>query len=178
MNFSLDLSLPLLERTPRVVRSLLAGLAPDWTLSNYGPDTWSPHEVVGHLIHGEKTDWMPRARLILEKGESQPFEPFDRSGHARLCREKTLAELLDLFETLRAENLKALRAMSLTSDDLARKGLHPALGTVTLGELIATWVAHDLNHIAQVCKAMACQHKMAVGPWVQYLSILAPPAPR
>jgi hypothetical protein len=178
MEFKLDGTGQILARTPQVLRTLVEGLPDGLVRADYGPETWSPHQVVGHLIHGEKTDWMPRARLILEAGETVAFEPFDRDGHIALCREKTTAELLDLFETLRMANLADLRSMPLKQADLTRRGLHPALGSVTLSQLLATWVVHDLNHIAQICKGIAYQHRTEVGPWEGYLSILAPPSPR
>ena len=178
MQFSIDGNAKILARTPRILRTMLAGLPADLVKANYGEGTWSPHEVLGHLIHGEKTDWMPRVRLIMEQGDAIAFEPFDRNGHVALCREKTSAELLDLFESLRDQNLAQLRSLSLTQADMARLGRHPALGSVTLSQLLATWIAHDLNHIAQICKALAFQHKEDVGPWEAYLSILAPPSPR
>jgi hypothetical protein len=178
MEFTLDGTGIILSRTPRVLRELLDGLPQGLLKANYGPATWSPHEVLGHLIHGEKTDWMPRIRLILETGEAVAFEPFDRNGHASLCREKTTAELLEDFESLRNANLAELRTMSLKPADFARYGRHPALGRVTLSQLLATWVVHDLNHIAQVCKGLSFQHQKEVGPWEAYLSILAPPSPR
>jgi hypothetical protein len=178
MDFDLDGTGQILARTPDVLRTLLAGLPDALAHANYGAGTWSPHEVVGHLIHGEKTDWIPRARMILEAGETATFEPFDRNGHSALCRAHTTGELLDMFEALRKENLVELRSMSLTPADLARRGRHPALGPVTLAQLLAAWVVHDLNHIAQVSKGLAFQHRREVGPWEAYLSILAPPAPR
>lgn len=178
MEFDLETTGEILSRTPGVLHALLAGLPDAMTHANYGPGIWSPHEVVGHLIHGEKTDWMPRARLILEQGDAVPFEPFDRQGHQSLCREKTLGQLLEQLAALRQANLAELRAMPLTRENLSRRGRHPALGAVTLAELLATWVVHDLNHIAQICKALAYQHRREVGPWEAYLSILAPPAPR
>jgi hypothetical protein len=178
MEFNLERDIEVLSRTPTVVRSLLEGLPPAWTHADYGPGTWSPHQVVGHLIWGEQTDWLPRARIILKHGESKAFEPFDRNGHAALCTDKSLTELLDLFESLRTQNVAALRELPLTPANLAKRGRHPALGVVTLAQLLATWVVHDLNHIAQICKAMAYQHKAETGPWERYLSILAPPAPR
>lgn len=154
MEFSLDGTGTLLAATPRVLRALLGEL-PQWFVqTNYGPETWTPHEVIGHLIHGEKTDWMPRARLIMQAGDAVAFEPFDRNGHVALCLEKTTGELLDLFESLRIANLAELRSMSLKPADLAKSGRHPALGPVTLSQLLATWVVHDLNHIAQVCKGL------------------------
>ena len=178
MEFNLDGTGQILARTPQVLRTLLQGLPTALVHANYGAETWSPHEVVGHLIHGEKTDWIPRVRLIMNQGDAVPFEPFDRNGHTALCREKTIDELLDLFEALRKANLAELRAMCLGPTDVARRGRHPALGAVTLAQLLATWVVHDLNHIAQICKGLAFQHHSEVGPWEAYLSILAPPSPR
>jgi hypothetical protein len=178
MEFKINESGQILARTPRVLRTLLDGLADEFAYANYGAGTWSPHEVVGHLIHGEKTDWMPRARLILERGDAEIFQPFDREGHRPMCAEKTLTELLDLFGTLREANLVELRLMPLTPENLSRRGRHPAFGPVTLGQLLATWVVHDLNHISQISKALAFQHYREVGPWEAYLSILAPPSPR
>ncbi len=178
MEFNLERDVSILARTPRVLLTLLAGLPEELSHRDYGPGTWSPHEIVGHLIHGERTDWVPRARLILRHGASVAFEPFDRQGHVALCREKSLAELLELFDSLRRANLGELRSFSLTPQDLARGGTHPALGSVTLAQLLCTWVVHDLNHVAQICKALAFQHKNEVGPWEAYLSVLAPPNPR
>ena len=168
----------ILTRTPEVLRALLTDLDPALAERNYGPDTWSAKEIVAHLIHAERTDWIPRARHIFEHGDTTPFPPFDRDGHAPLVRAPTLAELLDLFARERAAGLRDLEAMNLTAADLARPGRHPALGSVTLGNLLATWAVHDLNHIAQISKAIAYQFKPAVGPWEQYLSVLAPPNPR
>jgi hypothetical protein len=178
MDFCIKSDGEFLSRTPHVLRSLLHDLPDEWAYSNYGPGTWSPHEIVGHLVYGEQTDWIPRTRIILQHGPAVTFEPFDREGHAPLCRKQRLPELLDLFASLREQNVAALRSFALTPQDMARRGSHPSLGSVTLGEMLATWVAHDLNHIAQVCKALAYQHKSEVGPWEQYMSILAPPAPR
>jgi hypothetical protein len=178
MECNLDWIQTILARTPVVLRTLLGGLPDELVRSNYGPETWSPHDIVGHLIHGEKTDWMPRVRHILQTGDAIPFEPFDRNGHVTLCREKAPRELLDLFESLRTANLAELRSKSLQPLDLIRRGRHPALGPVTLSELLATWAVHDLNHISQACKAIAFQQCKAVGPWKAYLSILAPPSAR
>lgn len=177
MEFGLDTALTVLSRTPRVVRALLEGLPDAWTTPAYGPGTWSAKEIVAHLIFGERTDWIPRARVILQHGPARPFDPFDRAGHWDILA-KPLAELLTLFETERAASLSALRSLNLAEADLDRAGLHPALGPATLSNLLAAWVVHDLNHIAQICKAMAHQYKDAVGPWQAYLSILAPPNPR
>lgn len=178
MEFTLDRTLEILERTPRVLRALLSGLSEDWTHTPYGPDTWSAREVVAHLIHGEVTDWIPRARIILEEGEARHFDPFDRAGHAEPSRGQSLAQLLDEFEDLRKRNLAMLQSWQLTEAHLDKRGRHPALGPATLRQLLATWAVHDLNHMAQCCKAMAHQYKGEVGPWEAYLSILSPPAPR
>ncbi len=178
MDFDLESSVAILKRTPRVVSMLLTGLGEEWTKANYGPNTWSPCEIVGHLIWGDRTDWIPRARHILQYGREQPFEPFDRAGHDALCQEYDLAELLDIFATERDESLRVLKSLQLTPEQFAMEGEHPALGVATLSQLLATWTVHDLNHIAQICKAMAFQYKPAVGPWEEYLSILAPPNPR
>lgn len=169
---------PIIARTPAVVRSLLDGMDAEWVRAPYGPGTWSAHEVVAHLIFGERTDWIPRARHILAFGSTRPFDPFDRAGHSALARDHTTPQLLDIFERERLASLAALDEMGLTDSDMARPGRHPALGDVTLGHLLTTWAVHDLNHIAQVCKAMAYQAKASVGPWETYLSILAPPSPR
>lgn len=163
----------MLDRTPTVLRATLAGLGEHWTHRNYGETTFSPFDVVGHLIHGEKTDWMPRLRIILEHGEDVPFEPFDRFAQSEASRGKTLADLLSEFERLRAENLATLRGLELTPRQLAQRGKHPALGSVTAQELIATWVVHDLNHLKQIAKAMAWQYRDDVGPWRAYLPILS-----
>lgn len=178
MRIELDQVIDVLSRTPAVLRAMLSGLPAGWTEQPYGPNTWSAKEVVAHLVFGERTDWIPRLQVILAHGEARPFEPFDRAGHAELLASRTLTQLLDLFERERAEGLSALRGLKLGPADFERRGTHPAFGAVTLGNLLATWVVHDLNHIAQVCKAMAFQYKDAVGPWEQYLSILSPPNPR
>lgn len=175
MDFDLEEGTAVLERTPAVLRALLADLPDGWTHRNEGPDTWSPFDVVGHLIDGEETDWLVRVRLILAHGEGRPFEPFDMRRHLGLNGERKLGELLDRFATLRAGNLDALRALSLTRDDLRRTGVHPEFGPVTLEQLLATWVAHDLGHLAQVARVMARQYTEAVGPWKAYLSVLGRP---
>ncbi len=162
-----------LERTPGALRGLLGGLGDAWTLPNEGPDTFSAHDVVGHLIHGEKTDWIPRLRLILEHGPSKPFEPFDRFGFRAYATGVPIDPLLDDFARLRAENVGILRGLRLTPEQLALRGRHPALGAVTLGQLIATWVVHDLNHLAQAVRVMAKQYRAEVGPWTEFLAILS-----
>lgn len=170
--FQLEHAVEVLLRTPGVLRTLLAGLPEEWVQNRYGENTFSPFDVVGHLIHGERTDWIPRARIILEHGESRLFEPFDRYAMYEESRGKSIGELLDTFAALRRENLAALAALHLSEAQLDQRGTHPALGPVTLRELLATWVAHDLNHVAQICKAMTFQYREAVGPWRDYLSLL------
>ena len=172
MEFELTTALAVLERTPATFRSLLGGLPEAWTAPNEGPDTFSAFDNVGHLIHGERTDWIPRARIILEQGASRRFEPYDRFAQYRESEGKSLARLLDEFAQLRAENLVTLRGWRLTDRELALEGEHPALGPVTLRQLLATWVAHDLGHLAQTSRVMAKQYREAVGPWRAYLPIL------
>jgi hypothetical protein len=159
----------LLTRTPAVLNALLRDLPETWTLRNEGENTWSAFDVVGHLIHGERTDWMPRARMVLQFGESQTFEPFDRWGQKR---DKSLEQLLDEFACLRSDNLSELRALNLRQKDLELRGRHPALGVVTLSELLATWAIHDLTHLHQISRVMAHQYRDAVGPWSGYLGVL------
>lgn len=170
--FDLDDALAVLERTPASLSALLAGLPETWVKATEGEGTWSPYDVVGHLIHGERTDWIPRARHILA-GEGRAFEPFDRTAQFTESRDKSLGELLETFAELRRENVAALARMRLTEEDFARKGLHPELGEVTLGQLLATWVVHDLDHLAQVARTMAKVYGEDVGPWSAYLSILS-----
>lgn len=172
MTFDLPRTLEVLSRTPGVVESLLDGLSDGWLDANEGPDTFSPREVVGHLIHGEETDWVPRIRLILERGEDQPFTPFDRFGFREKIRGRSMDDLLSEFRNLRDENLDYVRNLSLTTSDFDRKGRHPALGTVTLGQLFATWMVHDLGHIRQIVRVLAHQYDETVGPWKEYLTIL------
>ncbi len=175
MTYDLDHALEILQRTPRVLRTWLEGLSREWTHTDYGEGTFTPFDVIGHLIHGERTDWIARARIILEHGPARPFDAYDRYAQFEESRGKTLSQLLDEFEQLRAENIAALRAMAPTSEQLAARGMHPRLGSVTLENLLATWVAHDLNHIAQIAKCMATLYDAAVGPWRQYLTILRTP---
>lgn len=163
----------LLERTPSILRAWLDGDDDAWTRTAYGPGTWSPFEVVGHLIHGERTDWIPRMRHIMQHGEEPPFAPFDRSGHEAWCRGRTMRELLATFDELRVRNLAELRGAALDAAALARRGTHPALGTVTLAQLIATWAAHDTHHLAQIAKSIAYRYRDDVGPWRAYIGILA-----
>ncbi len=162
----------ILERTPAALDALLRGLPDAWIAAHEGGDTWNPYDVMGHLIHGERTDWLPRARLILEHGEARPFDPFDRLAQFDDSRGKTLDQLLDEFAEARRSSIRILRTLPLTDADLARRGLHPLLGAVTLRQLLATWVAHDLDHIAQIVRVMARQYTDEVGPWRQYLRII------
>lgn len=168
----LDECLAILTRTPATLDALLRGLPEGWTTATEGPGTWSPYVVVGHLIHGERADWMPRLRIILEHGTGRAFEPFDRESQFRESAGKSLAELLDEFAALRRENLERLRGLDLGAEQLELQGMHPDLGTVTVRQLLATWTAHDLGHILQVSRTMARRHREEVGPWAQYLSAL------
>lgn len=172
MEFRLDEAIEILERTPGAIRELLDGLSESWQRTDEGPDTWSPFDNVGHLIHGEETDWIPRARIILEHGSDEPFEPFDRFAQFERFRDWRPGELLDRFAELRASNLETLRAWELGPEQLELRGRHPELGTVTLGQLLATWAAHDLGHVAQIARVMAKRYRDDVGPWVAYLPIL------
>jgi len=172
VNFDLAEALQVLERTPSVLHWQLADLSEAWTRHNEGPDTWSPFDVVGHLIDGEERDWMVRARIILDQDPDRQFEPFDRFRHLRVNRGKTLDELLERFAHLRERNLKELKALRLTRDQLQLTGQHPELGAVTLEQLLATWVAHDLGHLAQIARVMARRYRDAVGPWEAYLPVL------
>jgi hypothetical protein len=169
--FDLREAVAILERTPVVVSTLLGGLPEALVRATEGPGTWSPFDVVGHLIHGEKTDWIPRARHILAE-LSEPFEPFDREAQFAASAGRSLAELLDEFAALRRQSLETLAELGLGDGDLARVGLHPALGVVTLGQLLATWVVHDLDHIGQIARTIAKYYSANVGPWSAYLSIL------
>jgi hypothetical protein len=172
MEHNLQHTTALLIRTPAALNALLRDLPEAWTHRNEGENTWSPFDIVGHLIHGERTDWMPRAKTILEFGETRAFEPFNREGFAGESENKSLNQLLDEFARLRSESLDELRALDLQPKDLERRGRHPALGVVTLSELLATWAAHDLTHLHQISRVMAHQCREAVGPWSAYLGVL------
>jgi hypothetical protein len=172
MKFELEHAIPILRRTPATLKSLLLHLPEPWILQNEGPETWSPNDVLGHLIHGEHTDWIPRAKVILEHGEAQAFEPFDRFAMFDESKGKSLADLLDIFAQLRARNLDELEGMNLRPDLLEKRGMHPELGAVTMRQLLSTWVVHDLGHIQQVVRVMAKQYRDEVGPWRAYLSVL------
>jgi hypothetical protein len=170
--FDRDEALAILARTPASLDALLRGLPAAWIAAHEGGETWSPFDVVGHLIHGERTDWMPRARMILADGETRAFEPFDRFAQFAESSGRTLASLLDEFAALRAENLRELAALRLTDADLDRRGRHPELGVVTLRQLLATWVAHDLDHIMQIARVLGRQYAEEVGPWRAYLRVI------
>ena len=172
MTHQLQDTIALLERTPATLDALLRDMPETWTHSNEGEKTWSPFEVVGHLIHGERADWVPRVKTILEFGDTKAFVPFDRWGHEREVQGKSLAQLLDEFARVRNENLEKLRALNLKPEDLKRRGKHPSLGAVTLSNLLATWATHDLTHLHQISRTMAYQYREAVGPWSRYLGVL------
>lgn len=172
MKYSLAKSYEILDRTPAVLQVLLGNLHDDWVMNNEGPDTFSPYDVIGHLIHGERTDWAVRAKIIFEFGLSKPFTPWDRFAQYEVSKGKTLPQLLDEFEEVRKENLQWLKSMNLSESDLEKKGMHPVLGEVTLRNLLTTWVVHDLTHIAQITRVMAKQYKEEMGPWPEFFRIL------
>jgi hypothetical protein len=172
MTFHFDKSISILEKTPSVLKSLLSGLQEDWTHHNEGPDTWSPFDVVGHLVHGERTDWIPRTFIIMNDSDQKTFHPYDRFTQFEENKGKTLEELLMEFEVLRKQNLEQLKGFGLTESDYTREGIHPSLGPVTLANLLSAWVVHDLGHIAQISRVMAKQYIDEVGPWTRYLTIL------
>lgn len=171
-DFDVAEAMEILRRTPSVLDEWLRGLSEGWVMEDEGPETFSPYDVVGHLVHGEKADWIGRARIILEEGEWRTFDPFDRFAMYEESKGKTLPNLLDEFAALRAENLVALEGMELTDEALDRTGTHPELGTVTLSQLLATWTVHDLSHIAQIARVMAKQYKAETGPWREYIPLL------
>ncbi len=172
MDFELASAIAILQRTPATLNSLLRDLPEPWLVQNEGPETWSPYDVIGHLIHGEETDWMARAKIILEHGETRAFEAFDRVAMFEESKGKSIVELLDIFAQLRAENVSELQSLNLTPDLLDKRGRHPELGVVTLRQLLSTWVVHDLDHLRQIVRVMSKQYREAVGPWKAYLSIL------
>lgn len=171
MQFELEKALEILERTPHVLRQLLHGLSEEWYHATEGPDTFSPYDVLGHLVHGEKTDWMPRLNKVLAQS-TEPFEPYDRFAQYEESHGKTLDDLLEEFTTLRTANVTRLRSLNIRPEHHGLQGVHPAFGPVTLSMLLATWTAHDLGHIAQVARVMAKQYKDEVGPWLAYLPVL------
>jgi hypothetical protein len=168
----LSQAVSVLERTPSALSALLGGLRESWVTANEGADTFSPRDVLGHLIHGEETDWIPRVEIILSEGENRAFTPFDRFGFRAWLEGTTTAELLQRFAELRRENLARLAGFGLQRADLARRGMHPGLGPVTLGQLLASWVVHDLGHLTQIARVMAKQYAEAVGPWTAYMAVL------
>jgi len=172
MEYKLEETVALLARTPAVLDALLRGQPEIWTSGKEGTGSWSPFDVVAHLIHAERGNWIPRARVILDFGETKAFEPFDREGNFRESQGKTMEQLLDEFAQVRAESLHALSAMNVLPLDLEKKGRHPALGAVTLSQLLATWAAHDLTHLHQISRVMAHQYREAVGPWAPFLGVM------
>lgn len=171
--FNLSEAIEVIRNTPAVLRAILSGLSDPWIRNNYGPETFSPFDVLGHLIHGERTDWIPRLQLILAHGEIRAFEPFDRYAMYEIDRGKTIGELIDTFTGLRNANVATLESMKVSPTHLDKRGMHPELGSVTTQELIATWAVHDLNHIHQITKCLAHQYRENVGPWRRYISFLA-----
>jgi hypothetical protein len=174
VDFDLKVGRPILARTPDVLNQLLRDLPPAWVTGNEGAATWSPYDVVGHLIHGERTNWMPRVEHLLTHGNAVPFPPFDRFAQFEESKSRTLSQLLDTFSDLRADSLRRLDAVALVPADLDRTGRHPEFGTVTLGQQLATWVVHDLDHLVQIARCMGRQYTDAVGPWRKYLRIVRP----
>jgi hypothetical protein len=172
MPHNLSDTISLLTRTPASLDALLRGLPEAWTSCNEGPNTWNAFEIVAHLIYGEQADWITRAKFLLQFGETRPFEPFDRHGHVRVSQGKSLPQLLDEFARARSESLDQLRALNLQTEDLERRGRHPAFGPVTLSQHLATWAAHDLTHLHQISRVMAHQYREAVGAWRAYLGVL------
>jgi uncharacterized damage-inducible protein DinB len=172
MKFDLNKSVEILEKTPSVIEVILKGISEDWTMNNEGKDTWSPYDVVGHLVNAEKTNWIPRMEVILANNNDKKFPSFDRFAQFKDSKGKSLKALIEEFKTLRKKNIVKLRLKQLDSTDLLKKGIHPEFGKVTLKQLLSTWVVHDLAHTAQITRVMAKQYKAEVGPWVEYLSIL------
>jgi len=174
MEYQFDTAIPVLERTPRVLSAMLSGLPEPWLTAAEGPGKWTPREVLSHLIHGERTDWIPRVEHLLAHGDQVAFPPFDQDASVHAGDGQTIPALLDTFASLRRESLQRLKQLGLGPNDLSRTGRHPEFGIVTLSQHLSTWVAHDLGHIAQVVRAMSRQYRSAVGPWIAYLSLLRP----
>ena len=172
MVYNLQRSTEVLERTPQVLRAMLEGLPGEWIMNNEGGETWSPYDIVGHLIHGELTDWIPRMEVFLSESGDKTFVPFDRFAQFQRGKEIPISQLLQEFRELREKNLEILRSKNLSLEDLGKKANHPSLGEVTLSQLLAAWTVHDLNHIAQISRVMAKQYINEVGPWVEYLGVL------
>jgi uncharacterized damage-inducible protein DinB len=175
MDYQYDQAVEILRRTPATLTALLRGLPEAWTKSTAGPDTWSAYDVVGHLLHGEETDWIGRTRVILDYGEERPFDAFNRTAMFEKYQGYSLDQVLEAFEQARERNLATLSELRITPEKLTLKGTHPALGSVTLSQLLATWVVHDLNHVGQIVEVMSRQYAEAVGPWSAYLAILTRP---
>lgn len=174
MKYDIKKSIEILERTPFVIESMLKGISKEWSVPNEGPDTWSPYDVVGHLIHGETTDWITRMEIILSEKGNKKFRPFDRFAQFKESKGKNLQQLINEFKKLRKKNIAILKKKKLKAPDLKKTGIHPAFGTVTLEQLLSTWTVHDLGHIAQIARVMAKQYTEKVGPWKEYLPVLAP----
>ena len=172
MHFDLDKTIKILERTPAVFKALFYELDANWATINEGPRTWSAYDILGHLIHGEQTDWIPRAEIILCDGYNKTFEPFDRFAQEKLSQGKTMEDLLEEFASLRESSLNQLKSWKLSEEDLDKKGVHPDLGEVSLKQLLATWTVHDLAHINQMSRAMVKHYANDVGPWKNYIKIL------
>jgi len=172
MPFNLENSIQILERTPEVLEALLSGLSDDWTKVNEGGESWSPNDIVGHLLHGERTDWIARMEIILSEGPERRFTPFDRFAQFDESKGKSLEELLDEFKVQRKKSITILRSKNLDEILLNREGIHPKFGEVTLRQLLSTWVAHDLAHLAQIARVMAKQYKTDIGPWIEYMPIM------
>ena len=172
MNFTLAKSIEILERTPNVLIAMLQNISADWTSNNEGKETWTVYDIVGHLIQGEKTDWIPRMEIILSDKPDKTFEPFDRFAQFEESKGKSLTQLLDEFKRLRKKNIEHLHSKKVINKNFEEKGIHPAFGEITLSQLLSTWTVHDLNHIAQISRVMAKQYKAEVGPWIEYLKIL------
>jgi hypothetical protein len=172
IEFNKNEAIQILSRTPLVLKELLSGLPRSWIHANEGGESWSPYDIVGHLIHGEKTDWIPRMNIILDQGVNKTFQPFDRFAQFRNSGDRSLEDLLNEFTELRLANTDILRNTELGWDDLRKEGIHPAFGKVSLKELLASWVVHDLNHIGQLCRVLAFQYKREIGPWTEYMGIL------
>lgn len=171
MEFNLNKTIEVLERTPQILDELLSGLSDDWTINNEGDDTWSPYDIIGHLIHGEQTDWMNRVDVILNN-DNKNFIPFDRFAQFKHSKGKNLQQLLSEFKELRKNNLQKLKSFNLADNDFNKTGIHPEFKEVTLGQLLATWTVHDLTHISQITRVMAKQYKEAIGPWIKYFRML------
>lgn len=172
MEFELSKAIEILERTPSTLSNLLKDISLDWTHNNIGEDTWSPYDVIGHLIHGEKTDWITRTEIILSNAPSKTFIPFDRFAQFEASKGKSMNQLLSEFGELREANIQKLKSLNLSEEDFDKEGVHPEFGTVTLKQLLSTWVTHDLAHMDQIVKTMAKQYQTEVGPWANYISIL------